>query len=114
PPAQLEEFLLRYSQNATNLRADFGQLRFFNPSQDEFRAVFRASDTLDQQIQMLADATDPNSVAQRKALEDHRENAIKVALGAKRYEEYRMLHDPLYRDAVAMSQQAGTPEAAKA
>jgi LysM repeat protein len=113
-PAQLEEFLLRYSQDATNLRADFGQLRFFNPSADEFRAVFRASDTLDQQIQMLANASDPNSVAQRKALEDQRENAIKVALGSKRYEEYRMLQDPLYREAVAIAQQAGTPEAAKA
>src|SRR5262249_21003172 len=57
---------------------------------------------------------DPNSLAQRKALEDQRENAMKVALGPKRYEEYRMLQDPLYRDAVALALQAGTPEAARA
>jgi LysM repeat protein len=113
-PAQLEEFLLRYSQNASNMRADFGQLRYFNPTPDEFRAVFRATDTLDQQIQLLADASDPNALAQRKALEDQRENAIKVTLGPKRYEEYRMLQDPLYRDAVALAVQAGTPEAARA
>jgi len=113
-PPQLEEYLLRYSQNASNLRADFGQLRFFNPTQDEFRNIFRATDTLDQQIQLLADSTDPNSLAQRKALENQRENAIKVALGSKRYEEYRLLQDPIYRDAVAMAQAAGTPDAARA
>src|SRR6185436_18849167 len=88
--------------------------RFFNPTQDEFRNIFRATDTLDQQIQLLADSTDPNSLAQRKALENQRENAIKVALGSKRYEEYRLLQDPIYRDAVAMAQAAGTPDAARA
>ncbi|HWX21556.1 MAG TPA: LysM peptidoglycan-binding domain-containing protein [Candidatus Binatia bacterium] len=113
-PTQLEEFLLRYSQYANNLRSDFGQLRFFDATPDEFRAVFRATDPIDQQIQMLADATDPNSVQARKALQDQRENAIKAALGPQRYDEYRMLHDPLYRDAVATAQDAGTPEAAQA
>lgn len=112
-PAQLEEFLLRYSQNANDLRNELGQLRFFNASPDEFRAVFRATDTLDQQIQLLADATDPNSVAQRKALEDQRDNAIKNALGPTRYAEYQQLQDPVYRDAYAMAEQAGTPEAAQ-
>jgi LysM repeat protein len=112
-PTQLEEFLLRYSQNANDLRSEFGQLRFFNPTPDEFRAVFRATDTLDQQIELLADASDPNSVAQRKSLEDQRENVIKNALGAKRYAEYQQLHDPVYRDAYALAEQAGTPEAAQ-
>ena len=112
-PPELEEYLLRYSQDANNLRTEFGQLRFFSPTPDEFRGVFRATDTLDQRIQLLADASDPNSLAARKALEDQRENAIKIALGPKRYEEYRMLHDPIYQDAVAAAQQAGTPEAAQ-
>jgi len=112
-PPELEEYLLRYSQDANNLRTEFGQLRFFSPTPDEFRGVFRATDTLDQRIQLLADATDPNSLAARKALEDQRENAIKITLGPKRYEEYRLLHDPIYQDAVATAQQAGTPEAAQ-
>jgi LysM repeat protein len=112
-PTQLEEYLLRYSQNANDLRSEFGQLRFFNPTPDEFRAVFRSTDTLDQQIELLADATDPNSVAQRKSLEDQRENMIKNALGPKRYAEYQQFHDPVYRDAYALAEQAGTPEAAQ-
>jgi LysM repeat protein len=110
-PPELEEFLLRYSQDASDLRAEFGQLRFFNPTPDEFREVFRASDALNQRIQLLADAQDPASVEARKALENQRENAIKVALGPKRYEEYQMLHDPVYRDAEAAAQEAGTPDA---
>jgi hypothetical protein len=112
-PAQLEEYLLRYSKNATDLRNLFGELRFFSPSPDEFRAVFRATDTLDEQIALLGDGTDPNTAQARKALEAQRENAIKLALGAKRYEEYRNLQDPLYRDAVAAAQDAGTPDAAR-
>ena len=58
-PPQLEEFLLRYSQDANDLRAEFGQLRFFNQTPDEFRAVFRATDPFDQRIQLLADANRP-------------------------------------------------------
>jgi hypothetical protein len=112
-PAQLEEFLLRYSQYANNLRSEFGQLQFFNPTPDEFRAVFRATDAIDQQLQLLADSTDPNSVQARQALEAQKDNAIKVALGPDRYEDYQMLQDPLYRQAVATADRAGTPEAAQ-
>ena len=76
--------------------------------------MFRATDAIDQRIQLLADATDPSSVGQRKALEDQRENAIKTALGPQRYAEYQRLHDPVYRDAVAAAEEAGTPDAAPA
>ena len=111
-PPQLEEYLLRYSEEATSLRNQLGQLRFFDASPEEFRAMFRAQDTIDQQLQLLS-GNDPNSIAQRKALEDQRDNAVKIALGPKRYEEYQLLHDPLYRDAVASAEEAGTPEAAR-
>lgn len=113
PPA-LEEFLLRYSENANNLRSEFGELQFFNPTPDEFRAVFRATDTIDQQLEALGDAADPNTERTRKSLEQQREIALKSALGANRYNEYRQLQDPVYRDALAQAQQAGSPEAAQA
>lgn len=109
-PPQLEEFLLRYSQDASDLRAQFAQLRYFDPTPDEFRAVFRATDTLEEQIEALT-GSDPNTVAQRNALMAARENAIKTALGPERYEEYTLLQDPVYQDAVASAQAAGTPEA---
>jgi hypothetical protein len=102
-PQQLEEFLLRYSQNANALRTELGQLKYFNATPDEFRAVFRAIDQFELQIQTLASATDPNSVAQRKALEVQRDNAIKA---------YQELHDAGYRTAYAAAQQAGQADAA--
>lgn len=111
-PSQLEDFLLRYSQNAGELRTEFGQLGYFNVSSNEFRQVFRAVDNLDQQIQLLS-GNDPNTIAQRNFLENARENAIRVALGPQRYEEYRDLQDPLYRQAMAQALEAGTPEAAR-
>ncbi len=111
-PPELEEYLLRYSQTANDMRAEFAQLRYFNTSSNEFRAMFRATDSLDQRIALLADATDPGSVAARKALENQRESAIKLALGAKRYDEFRLLHDPLYQDDLEKSE--GDPELARA
>jgi LysM repeat protein len=113
-PPQVEEFLLRYSQNASDLRSQFSQLKYFNPSPDEFRGVFRATDELDQQILALGDGTDPNTLRQKRALEDQRENAIKQALGPKRYQEYQLFQDPLYQAAYAKAVEAGTPDAVKA
>ena len=112
-PAQLEEYLLRYSQNANELRAELGQLQYFNATPDEFRAIFRATDPIERQMLLLAGATDPASADQRKALEQQRQNAIKLALGEQRYEQYTTLHDTIYRDAYATALQAGAPETAK-
>jgi LysM repeat protein len=111
-PQQLEEYLLRYSDNANTLRNELGQLKYFKVTPEEFRALFRARDQFDLQIQMLAGATDPNSVAQRKALESQRDNALKIAVGPARYAQYQSLHDAGYRDAYAAAQQAGQPGAA--
>ncbi len=113
-PPQLEEYLLRYSQNASNLRNELGTLRYFNATQDEFRAIFRATDTIDQRIQQLAGATDPNSILQRNNLLQERENAIRTALGTERYNTYLALRDPLYRESYAQAQEAGTPQAVNA
>jgi LysM repeat protein len=111
-PPQLEEYLLRYSQNASNLRTEMGSLKYFNATPDEFRSIFRATDNFDQRIQQLAGSIDPNSILQRNALEQQRDDAIKLALGADRYDNYLALHDPLYRDAYASALQAGTPQTA--
>jgi LysM repeat protein len=112
-PPQVEEYLLRYSQNAVDLRAELGQLAYFNATPDEFRAIFRATDLLDQQLQLLAGSNDPNSALQRRNLEQQRDAALKNALGAARYDQFRMLHDPVYRDAVTAANQAGTPDSAQ-
>ena len=111
-PQQLEEYLLRYSQDANNLRAEIGQLKYFNATSDEFRALFRATDSIDQQLQLLPASNDPNTVAQRNALLQQRANAIELALGPGRYDQFVLLQDPAYRDAFAAAQEADAPEAA--
>lgn len=110
-PSQLEEYLLRYSQSAYELRTELAQLRHLNATPEEFRAMFRVNDLYRQQMDML-DASAPGAVEARRDLEERRQNALRTALGNDRYAEYRLLHEPLYRDAVAAAQQAGTPEAA--
>ncbi len=112
-PQQLEEYLLRYSQGATDLRNALGELKYFNATSNEFRSVFRATDSIDLQIQLLGDGNDANTVLARNSLLQQRENAVKQALGPARYEQYTLLHDPAYQDAWATAQQAGTPDAAK-
>lgn len=112
-PSQLEEYLLRYSQEAITLRGELGQLKYFNATPDEFRAIFRATDPIDQQLDLLAGSNDPNSIMQRSLLLQQRENALKLALGANRYVQFTMLHDPDYREAFAQAQDAGIPDAAR-
>jgi LysM repeat protein len=110
-PAQLEEYLLRYSDNARALRTDLAQLKYFNATPDEFRNVFRTLDPLNDQLAQLDDST-PQGAQQRDALIAQGETALKLALGEKRYAEYRLLHDDRYREAYAEAQKAGAPETA--
>jgi LysM repeat protein len=105
-PAQMEEFLLRYSQNASTLRND---LRGFDVSPDEFRNIFRAIDPLDQQIQLNYAGDDPASVQQRAILQKQRDDALKNALGADRYAQLQLAKDPAYHNAFTAAQQAGAP-----
>ncbi|HEX4264815.1 MAG TPA: LysM domain-containing protein [Verrucomicrobiae bacterium] len=113
-PAQLEEYLLRYSQTANDLRSDLGKMKYFNATPDEFRAIFRATDSLDQQIQQLGAATDPITVGQRNSLQQQRDSALKLALGQDRYLQFEKMQDPLYQQAMATAIQGGDPSTADA
>ncbi len=110
-PAQLEEFLLRYSDTAQALRNELGQLKYFSATPDEFRSLFRSLDSLENQYDLAVTGAVPLSAAQQAALEQQRDSAIREALGDKRYEEFRRLHDPAYRDALAAATAAGAPQA---
>lgn len=95
-PAQLEEYLLRYSHNADKLR---DALRGFDATPEEFRSLFRATDSVDAQLQMLAGATDQSSVKRRQELEKQREQAVEQALKPERYQFYRLNRDPAFQEA---------------
>src|SRR6266568_6824904 len=104
-PEQLEEYLLRYSSHASSLR---GELHGLANTPDQFRALFRLTDSIDQQLQLLSNTSDADIVARRQELEKQREQGIQQTLGTDDYKQYRLLQDSLYREVQAVAQQAGT------
>ncbi len=108
-PTELEEYLLRYSYNAQNLREE---TRGLGISADEFRKIFRARDEIDQDIQLHFEGDDSASASARTELERKREAAVKEAIGPERYQLYRYVQDPLFRQAQAVVEEVGAkPEA---
>ncbi|HEX4343282.1 MAG TPA: LysM domain-containing protein [Verrucomicrobiae bacterium] len=110
-PQQMEEFALRYSSTAENLRNELGDLKYFNATPDEFRKIFDAVEGINAKLATVSD-TDPNAAQIRASLEEQRLAAIKAALGDKRYGQYLVLHDPAYQDAVQAAQAANAPQSA--
>jgi hypothetical protein len=107
-PDQLEEYLLRHSANAENLR---DQLHGFNATPDEFRAIFRARDAIDNDIQLNYSGNDPATAKMREDMEKKRDAAVAAALGPDRSALYQATADPLFREAQFLAQQSGaTPE----
>jgi LysM repeat protein len=104
-PAQLEEFLLRYSQTAATLR---NEMKSLDLSPDEFRNVFRTTDSIERQIQSLP-ADSPNADQQRADLLRQRDQAVRTILGEDRFKAFLAARDPSFADALAVTQQAGAP-----
>ena len=103
-PQQLEEFLLRYSENANRLRRE---LTGFNATPEEFRSIFRAVDAIDREIQLRYSGDDPASQRARQNLEQQRLAAIRNVVGAERFAAYQTSQDPAFHEALASAQQAG-------
>lgn len=106
-PQQLEEFLLRYSDNAARLRRE---LNGFNPTPDEFRAIFRAVDGIDREEQLRYSGDDPAAQRARQNLDQQRLAAVRNVLGNERFAAYQTAQDPAYHEALATAQQAGGNE----
>ena len=104
---QLEEFLLRYSDNAQSLRARLRELGHFDATPAEFRAMFRALDPLEQQIRLSYSGADDASVRSRAGLEAQMAQALRNVLSPERYDLYQRLQDPNFRYAMDL---AGTSE----
>jgi hypothetical protein len=103
---QVEEFVLRYSHNASRLREE---LRGFEPTPDEFRKIFRAIDPLEHQMQMEYGGPEAMSEKQRERFEGQRNEAIREALTPERYQAFLLTKDPLYRQAQMVALQYGAP-----
>ena len=105
-PAQMEEYLLRYSQTADEMRE---QLRGFGADADEFRRLFRARNEFDQLLAGLGD--DAASLNRRAELTRLRDDAVRQAVGAERFALYQASQSPLFRQAQEQAEQRGaSPE----
>jgi hypothetical protein len=103
---QMEEFLLRYSQTAHRLR---DELRGFDLSPEEFRALFQARDPLDQQIEFNYAGDNAAHANVREKFEREREEAMRRLLGPERYAQYRLNQDPIFRDTRSVVEELGAP-----
>ena len=103
---QVEEFVLRYSHNASRLR---DELRGLEPTPEEFRKIFRAVDPMEHQLQMEFGGPEAMSEKQRERFDRQRDEAIREALAPSRYQAYALTKDPLYRQAQMVALQYGAP-----
>lgn len=104
-PDQLEEYLLRYSHTADDMRE---QMRGLGSDADEFRRIFRARDSFDQQIAAIA-GTDKASSQRKSELARMRDEAVRQAIGPERFALYQVTQNPLFREAQEQAQQNGAP-----
>ena len=105
-PVALNEYLLRYSYSAAQLRAD---TRGVNYSPEQFQALFAAIDPIVLQPEFYYRGSDPGLTASQRALQTQYDAALQQALGADTYRSLRLNQDPLYTSTTAAAQQAGIP-----
>ena len=108
-PAEVEEFTLRYSHNAHQLRMELAGM---DPKPEEFRKIFRGIDAADHQMQLEFGSVEAMSPKQRERHERQRDATIKEVLPEPRYQAYLMTKDPMYRQAQMTAMQYGAPSRA--
>ena len=106
-PEELVEYDLRGSPSAAAIRS---RLRYFTPTEEEFRALTRLQVDLDLTfggIQLSAEEQ-----ARRAAEEKEQPAKIAAALGPERYADYLVTTDGMYRDTATFVQAQGLEVAA--
>ena len=109
-PEEWEEFNLRNSSTANNLR---GQMSGFAPTEEEFRKIFRLQKTFDSDFNQGFDATDDKQMEIKARAQDEAQNAlndeIKKVLGDPRNAEYQRAQSGDYRTLVQMAERFELP-----
>jgi hypothetical protein len=105
PPAY-EEFVLRYSPAAQQLREI---MRTLDLTPDQFRDLFTAVNGIIGQPAYYYAGTDPDLVKQQQKLATQGEAIIKAALGEAVYAGYQLNQDPMYLSSQALAQQLSLP-----
>jgi hypothetical protein len=111
-PEQLLEMEVRQSNIAQNMK---WQLEGFDPSEEEFRALFKAKQSAEfAATSVESDADDKATREQRAKATKEADDQIKSILGEDRYKEYQLAQDWEYKNLVRITDRQGlTKEDAK-
>jgi hypothetical protein len=101
-PQEMEEYDLRMSETAERLRAN---LVGFNPTEDEFREIFRLQREFDEKF---ARAT-PEMEAAKAAEQEKLEQEIKSKLDPERFADYERSKDKEYQEMCFFAQKQELP-----
>lgn len=110
-PQELEEYELRHSHVADNLR---NQLSGFEPNEDEFRRLFRLQKDFEDQInRALPESSDEVQAEIRARAHEEGQRALgdemRNVLGEQRYSEWQRAQDPDYKALVQISDRYNLP-----
>ena len=97
-PDELRQYDLRSSPTAQRLR---NQLAYFNPTQQEFDAIYDLQSQFDQRYNPMTGGgmLSPDQVRQRQADQAQLQAQIQAALGDPRYVQYQQSTDPGFQAA---------------
>jgi len=104
PPEAVEEFLLRYSPLASELR---DSLRGVEVSPEEFRTLFRALDPLRHEDPLDTSNSVGAPAGPIAQLAQNHQEMLRKVLGEERYEDLKLSRDSLYQEASRIVNQTG-------
>lgn len=104
-PEELENYDLRTSNTANQVRYN---LSAFDPTEAEFRAIYRAQKAFDEQFRIMGQMTPEQSRAYTEGRKKMTEE-IKAALGETRFADYERATDYNYRQTTQLIARLGLP-----
>ena len=109
-PEELQEYDLRNSSTANTLRT---QLNGFEPSEEEFRKIFRFQKSFDRDFEQAFDPSDAAQMAVKTRAQEEAQGALneelKGVLGQSRFAEYQRAQSEDYRALVQMADRFEMP-----
>lgn len=100
-PEELEGFNMRNSTITMRLRPT---LTLFNPSEAEFRAIYRIEDSASDAIYPTTPVASQEAMQQRQTAQQQAADQIKAALGDQRYAEFVRSNDREYQQLAQLEQ----------
>jgi len=108
-PQEFDDLEMRTSTTASALR---NQIAAFNPSEKEFREIFKLKSNYAEEFSTLdgAQPDDLNFAQKRAAAAQLVEEQIKSTLGPERYADYQRSQDGMYQNLARVVREAALPQ----